>query len=68
MARLPGDLKAAIRFVHYYNTRRYHESLHNLTPHDVYFGTGQYMLKKRQRIKLKTVQQRRALHQNSKVA
>ena len=51
---LPGDLKAAIgRFVHYYNTRRYHESSNNLTPHDVYYGTGQAILEKRQRIKLK---------------
>src|SRR5665811_860571 len=45
---LPGDLKAAIgRFVHYYNTRRYHESLNNLTPQNVYFGTGQAMRQKR---------------------
>jgi transposase InsO family protein len=66
---LPGDLKAAIgRFVHYYNTRRYHESLNNLTPHDVYYGTDQAILEKRQRIKLKTIQQRLTLHQNSKAA
>jgi putative transposase len=66
---LPGDLKAAIgRFVHYYNTRRYHESLNNLTPRDVYFGAGHAILEKRRRIKLKTIQQRRALHQNSKAA
>jgi putative transposase len=44
---LPGDLKAAIgRFVQYYNTRRYHESLNNLTPNDVYYGTGQAILGK----------------------
>jgi putative transposase len=66
---LPGDLKAAIgRFVHYYNTRRYHESLNNLTPQNVYFGTGQAILEKRQWIKLKTIQQRRALHRQSKAA
>src|ERR1019366_8801654 len=66
---LPGDLKAAIgRFVHYYNTRRCHESLNNLTPNDVYYGTGQAILEKRQRIKLKTIQQRRALHRQSKAA
>jgi len=47
---------------------RYHESLNNLTPNDVYYGTGQAILEKRQRIKLKTIQQRRALHQNSKAA
>ena len=39
---LPGDLKAHIdRFVDHYNHRRYHESLRNLTPADVYFGRGQ---------------------------
>jgi len=34
---LPGDLQAQIgRFVEHYNHRRYHESLENLTPADVY--------------------------------
>jgi putative transposase len=66
---LPGDLKAAIgRFVHHYNTRRYHESLNNLTPRDVYFRTGQALLDKRRQIKLKTIQQRRALNLKSRAA
>jgi hypothetical protein len=39
-----------------------------LLKEDVYYGTGQAILEKRQRIKLKTIQQRRALHQNSKAA
>ena len=39
---LPGDLEASIgRFIDHYNHRRYHESLSNLTPADVYFGRGQ---------------------------
>ena len=42
---LPGDLEAHIdRFVDHYNHRRYHESLQNLTPADVYFGRGQTIL------------------------
>jgi hypothetical protein len=38
---MPGDLEAQIeRFIDHYNNRRYHESLDNLTPADVYFGQG----------------------------
>ena len=38
---LPGDLERAVAdFVEHYNHRRYHESLDNLTPADVYFGRG----------------------------
>ena len=39
---LPGDLEQRIgEFVDYYNHERYHESLNNLTPADVYYGRGQ---------------------------
>lgn len=51
----PGDLEASIdRFVDHYNHRRYHESLSNLTPADVYFGRGQTILLERERIKRNT--------------
>jgi FkbM family methyltransferase len=61
---LPGDLEASIgRFVDHYNHRRYHESLSNLTPADVYFGRGQTILLERERIKLNTIQNRRLQHQ-----
>jgi len=37
---LPGELKTRINeFVNYYNHERYHESLDNLTPADVYYGS-----------------------------
>jgi hypothetical protein len=44
------------------NHRRYHESIDNLTPADVYFGCGQTILLKRERIKRKTIQTRRLIH------
>ena len=61
---LPGDLEAQIDdFVSHYNHRRYHESLGNLKPADVYFGRGQTILLKRERIKRNTFQQRRLHHE-----
>ena len=63
---LPGDLRHRIdAFVEHYNHRRYHESLQNLTPADVYFGRGQAILKQRERIKQKTIETRRLLHRKS---
>ena len=63
---LPGDLEAQIAaFVERYNHRRYHESLDNLTPADVYFGRGQTVLLQRERIKRKTIEQRRLLHRKA---
>ena len=61
---LPGDLEAQIEaFVAHYNHRRYHESLDNLTPADVYFGRGKTILRERDRIKRQTLQSRRLQHQ-----
>jgi hypothetical protein len=36
-----------------------------LTPADVYFGRGQAILKRREKIKRKTIEQRRRLHQQA---
>lgn len=63
---LPGDLeRATASFVDHYNYRRYHESLDNLTPADVYFERGARILKRRQAIKRRTIEQRRRQHFNA---
>jgi transposase InsO family protein len=61
---LPGDLEKQIeRFVDHYNHRRYHESLDNLTPADVYFGRGESILRDRRKIKRNTLAERRLHYQ-----
>jgi putative transposase len=56
----PDEIKDAIdQFVQYYNHKRYHESLDNVTPADVYYGRQEEILKRRELIKEKTIQQRR---------
>ena len=63
---LPGHLEAQIEaFVEYYNHQRYHESLGNLTPADVYYGRGHTILMERERIKRKTIEKRRLQHRKS---
>ncbi len=42
------------QFVSYYNYERYHESLDNLTPADVYYGRGEAILDQREKIKCDT--------------
>lgn len=60
---LPGDLETQIEaFVDHYNHQRYHESLNNVTPSDVYYGRAQAILNQRERIKLKTLETRRLQH------
>lgn len=56
----PEQLKDAIdQFVNYYNNQRYHESLNNLTPADVYYGRGNAILAERERIKRASLLNRR---------
>jgi len=60
---LPNHLEHEIgQFIEYYNHERYHESINNLTPADMYFGRAGTILEKRRRIKLKTLKQRRLQH------
>jgi transposase InsO family protein/transposase-like protein len=61
---LPGALEQAVEaFVGHYNHARYHESLGNLTPADVYFGRDEAILRQRRKIKEETLKQRRLLNQ-----
>ena len=56
----PWELEAAVRdFVAYYNHRRYHESLDNCTPADVYYGRHHEVLSERDKIKRLTMQRRK---------
>jgi len=54
-------------FVDYYNNRRYHESLDNLTPATVYFGLDKKILENRKSIKKRTMLKRRKEHQIQKL-
>ncbi len=63
----PEELEYAMaEFVDYYNNRRYHESLNNLTPADVFFGRGEEILKERALIKKRTMKHRRANYYQEK--
>ena len=56
----PSELENAINdWVEYYNNERYHESLSNVTPSDVYFWREEKILKRRKETKLKSIQKRR---------
>ena len=60
---LSGDLEAHIEtFVDHYNHQRYHESLNNVTPSDVYFGRDKEILQQGERIKQNTLKARRLQH------
>lgn len=59
----PDQLRERIEeFVQYYNYQRYHESIDNLTPADVYFQRGEQILNNRKQVKTKTLKQRRSLY------
>jgi len=56
----PDELKLQIEdFVKYYNNERYHESLENCTPADVYTGQNVRIIKERQQIKERTMKLRK---------
>lgn len=64
----PEELTQALNeFVENYNNNRYHESLNNLTPADVYYGRSDKILEQRAVIKQKTIAKRRQLYNQEKI-
>jgi transposase InsO family protein len=61
---LPGQLEKAIAdFVEYYNFRRYHKALGDVTPADVLHGRREQILQRRKEVKAQTVLHRREYNQ-----
>ena len=57
---MPGDLEAAIAgFVDYYNHRRYHKALGNVTSDDVLNGRREEILVNRREVKAQTLTSRK---------
>ena len=63
----PEELRREISaFIEYYNSRRYHEALGNVTPDDVYFGRRDSIQTRRRKLQGKTLARRQAI--NAKLA
>ena len=56
------------KFVSYYNHERYHESLNNLTPADVFYGRGEEIFDEREMIKQNTKALRKQMHYDKKLS
>jgi putative transposase len=55
----PEELwRAMAEFIEYYNQRRYHEGIGNVTPADVYYGCREEILRRREEQKQRTIQRR----------
>ena len=64
---MPSELEKAIAdFIEYYNYRRYHEGLGDVTPNDVYTGSHLEILSKRKEAKSRTLQERRDYNRSAR--
>jgi len=62
---LPSQLEQAIAdFVDYYNYRRYHKALGNVTPTDVLYGRREEILERRKEVQIQTINRRRDYNQS----
>ena len=57
---LPSQLEKAIAdFVDYYNYRRYHKALGDVTPADVLYGRREEIIKRRKEVRVQTINRRK---------
>jgi putative transposase len=64
---MPSELREAIRaFIEYYNYRRYHEALGNVTPYDVYSGKHLEIIRRRKEAKSRTLEERRGYNRTTR--
>ncbi len=56
MRETPSVLEGAVpAFVYYYNHRRYHEGIGNVTPADVYYGRRDEIVERRKEVSKRTL-------------
>ena len=62
----PNELKAEVgKFISYYNKKRYHESLGNVTPDDVFYGRREEIVKERNEKRRLTLLRRKEYNRGS---
>jgi len=66
---VPGDLEVGtVGFVDYYNHRRYHKALSNVTPNDVLRGRREGILIRRRGMKAQTLRWRQRYNRQRRVS
>ena len=58
--------RAIADFVDYYNYRRYHKALSNVTPADVLYGRRDEILLRRKEVQIQTINRRREYNRDLK--